>query len=546
MTPSSPERHEAQQRLLWESAAALLSSERLETTLPAVFDKVALLVDADAYLCFVVDDAHDTLLLDSSRGIGDAELATLATPGAERPWTDAIGRAPFVFSESQESAEADLSWARQLGLRAAVGNPLLVDGRLIGTLIVGTRQKAAFRPDELEFLHSLCHYVAAAYERMALIWRLRETDRRKDQFLATLAHELRNPLAPIRNALEIMRVNSRAPSPVEEAARRMIERQLEQLVRLVDDLLDVSRVAGGRPELRKGVTELSAVIRSAIETARPLVDAAQHELSVTLPQQPVYLDADPTALAQVFSSLLHDAARYMDKGGRIRLEAEAHDGVATVSVGASGGGIAPESLPHIFDPSARADESPDGAPAGFDRGLALVKRLVELHAGTIEAHSDGPGRGAKFTVRLHLTPTRATAERPRVAQPFTHISEHSMAHRILVADDNKDAAESMGMLLRLMGNEVRTVYDGEKAVAEAEEFRPDMVVLDIGMPKLDGYAVARMIREQPWSSGTVLVALTGWGQEEDKRKAAEAGFDRHFTKPIDPAELQRLVAERGG
>ena len=370
---------------------------------------------------------------------------------------------------------------------------------------------------------------------------LRDTDRRKDEFLATLAHELRNPLAPIRNALQIMHLTP-DDKPSREQARRMMERQLGQMVRLIDDLLDVSRITRGKLELRKERVELAAVIGTAIDTSRPLVEDAGHELDVSLPTDPVYLDADPVRLAQVFSNLLNNAAKYTERGGRIWLAVERRDGEVRISVRDTGVGIPAESLTSIFEMFNQVDRSLEKSHGGLGIGLTLVKRLVEMHGGSVEARSDGPGKGAEFIVRLSAVGvSRVTqqsraedARRPNIARC-----------RILVADDNGDAAESMGTMLRLMGNEVRTVHDGVQAVEEAAAFRPDMVLLDIGMPRLNGYEAARRIRRERWGKDMVLVALTGWGQDEDKRRASEAGFDQHFTKPVDPVHLERLVAGLG-
>jgi signal transduction histidine kinase len=368
-----------------------------------------------------------------------------------------------------------------------------------------------------------------------------QNDRRKDEFLATLAHELRNPLAPIRNALEIIRINGSGRSVVEDVAHKMIERQVSQLIRLVDDLLDVSRITTGRLELRRERIDLTQVIRSAVETSRPLIDAAHHELSIELPSNPILLDADPVRLAQVFSNVLNNAARYMGEGGRIRVTAERDDRMVTVIVQDFGIGIAQDMLPRVFDMFAQGEAPGEQSRGGLGIGLTLVKWLVEIHSGSVEAHSEGRGRGTSISIQLPIAAAASAPLQPTKSNTGRRLS--STTHRILIADDNRDAAESMGMLLRLMGNDVRTVFDGLEAVEEAETFRPDVILLDIGMPKLNGYEAARRIRERGWSQGTKLVALTGWGRDDDKHKAAEAGFDRHFTKPIDPAVLERLIAD---
>ena len=366
---------------------------------------------------------------------------------------------------------------------------------------------------------------------------LKQADRRKDEFLATLAHELRNPLAPIRNALHIMRLRAN-DAPTVEQARMIMERQLGQMVRLVDDLLDVGRITRGKLELRKERVELASVVKNAVDTTRPLIEGAGHELTISLPAQPIHLDADPVRLAQVLANLLNNAAKYMDRGGRIWLSAGRSDREVVLTVRDAGIGIPPEALPTIFDMFMQVEDSLEKSRGGLGIGLTLAKQLVELHGGAIEARSGGPGQGSEFTVRMPAVPALAAVAAVRDDELGPDIP---VRFRILVADDNLDAAESLGMMLRLMGNDVRTVRDGLQALEEAATFRPDLALLDIGMPRLNGYDTARRIREQRWGQEIVLVALTGWGQEEDKRKAAEAGFDRHFTKPVNPSELAALM-----
>jgi signal transduction histidine kinase/CheY-like chemotaxis protein len=422
-------------------------------------------------------------------------------------------------------------------VRAYFCSPLIAENRLLGTLSFGSRRRDAFDPDELEFLQTISRYVTIACQRAHLVQHLRDTDRRKDEFLATLAHELRNPLAPIRNALQIMSLAQDGPTV--EQARSMMERQLGQMVRLIDDLLDVSRISIGKLELRKERVDLASVLAGAVETARPLIDACGHALRVTLPPSPVYLDADPLRLAQVFSNLLNNAAKYMDRGGRIELEAAAGGGELRVTVRDTGRGIPPEALPYVFEMFAQVDRSLEHSHGGLGIGLTLVKQLVEMHGGRVEARSDGVGRGTEMNVYLATAPAPA----PAVPAARRKLHSHAFAFRILVADDNIDAADSLALMLRMMGNQVRTVHDGAQAIEEAEAFRPDLVLLDIGMPRVSGYDAARRIRSQRWGARMVLVALTGWGQDEDKRLAREAGFDHHFTKPVSPADLEKLLSE---
>ncbi len=367
---------------------------------------------------------------------------------------------------------------------------------------------------------------------------LQEADRRKDEFLATLAHELRNPLAPLRNGLQVLKMAGHNGQAAEQA-RAMMERQLTQMVRLVDDLLDMSRVSRGKIELRPARVELAAVVRQAVETSRPLIEAAGHDLTVTLPPAPVFVDADATRLAQVFANLLNNAAKYTEAGGRIRLEADADEAGVAVTVADNGVGIPAEALPRVFDMFSQVDRSLEKAQGGLGIGLSLVKALAEMHGGHVEAKSNGRGSGSEFVVRLPVAGPPAAAPRP----PDATIAAKPPARRILVADDNLDSAATLAMLLRLLGNDTRTAHDGMEAVAVAEAFRPDAALLDIGMPRLNGYDVARRLRAQPWGEDILLIAQTGWGQEDDKRKSREAGFDHHLVKPIDPSALEKLLAE---
>ncbi len=367
---------------------------------------------------------------------------------------------------------------------------------------------------------------------------LSEADRRKDEFLATLAHELRNPLAPIRNGLQILRIAD--DTATIERVRTMMERQLTQMVHLVDDLLDVSRISRGKLQLRKERVELATVLNDAVETSRPIIDAGGHTLIMKLPPDPIFLDADATRLGQIFSNLLNNAAKYSESGGRIELVASVEDEGRRmkVSIRDTGVGIPPEMLPKIFEMFTQVDRSLEKSQGGLGIGLTLVRRLVEMHDGAVEARSDGHGKGSEFIVRLPI----ASSEKP-MANP-THVTQdppHATALKVLVADDNEDSAITLSMILKILGSEVRTANDGMEAVEMATAFRPDVILLDIGMPRLNGYEACRRIREQSWGEKIVLVALTGWGQDEDKRRSQEAGFTHHMVKPIDPDALKKLL-----
>jgi CheY-like chemotaxis protein len=370
---------------------------------------------------------------------------------------------------------------------------------------------------------------------------LKEADRRKDEFLAILAHELRNPLAPLRNGLQIMRLADNDPAAIEQV-RTMMERQLEHFVRLVDDLLDLSRISRGKIELHKERIDLTSVVSSAVESSDPLIKQSGHELTVTLPDEPVYVDADRTRLAQALCNLLTNAAKYSERGSRIWLTGERRGSEVMVSVKDTGVGIPPPMLPKVFEMFAQIDRSLEKSQGGLGIGLSVVKRLVEMHGGMVEAHSEGHGKGSEFTIRLPVVLSLAPKQEPD-ANSGQHPPRPITRCRILVADDNIDAADSLALMLDLMGNEVRMVHDGSEAVVAAAAYRPDMILLDIGMPKLNGYDACRRIREQTWGKGIFIVAITGWGQDEDKRRSQEAGFDRHLVKPVGPAEMEKLLLE---
>jgi two-component system, sensor histidine kinase len=365
---------------------------------------------------------------------------------------------------------------------------------------------------------------------------LRDADQRKDEFLATLAHELRNPLAPLRNALEILRVKDLDPASAEKA-RQMMQRQLAQMVRLVDDLLDVSRITTGKLAVRKEPLELQAAIHDAIETVRPLVELRRHTLDLSLPSEPVVVQGDRTRLAQVFSNLLNNAAKYTEPGGRLWLSLATEGQEAVVRVRDSGIGLDAGSLTSIFDMFVQVDRSLERTHAGLGVGLTLAKRLVALHGGSIAASSAGKGLGTELEVRLplgagHVGREAAPAVRPTEAPRM----------RILVADDNADAAASLAALLTERGHEVRVAFDGAQALAAARAFQPDVAFLDIGMPNVHGYEVARRLRDEPATSRCLLVALTGWGREDDRQRAKEAGFDRHLVKPASPEGIDEILA----
>jgi signal transduction histidine kinase len=373
---------------------------------------------------------------------------------------------------------------------------------------------------------------------------LKEADRHKDEFLAVLAHELRNPLAPIRNAVEIMR-RSALTDPQLSWSRDVIERQVKHLTRLVDDLLDVSRITRGNINLSREPVSVTTIVARAIETIQPLIAEQRHELAVEVSEDGLEVEGDLTRLTQVLGNLLNNAAKYTDPGGQIRVSAQRAGTDVEIRVRDNGIGIPPELLPRLFQLFTQVDGAAHRAQGGLGIGLALVRQLSQMHGGSVTAYSQGPGQGSEFLIRLplrlkhHREASAALLDGMQVAQED---AGRRGGHRILLADDNRDALDSLATLLQCDGHEVHTAADGAEALEVAAGCQPDVILLDIGMPKLDGYEVARRIREAPWGQTAVLIALTGWGQDEDRRRSREVGFDSHLVKPLDPDALSTLLS----
>jgi PAS domain S-box-containing protein len=438
--------------------------------------------------------------------------------------------------------ERHLAMMRKLGLKSYMCVPMRSRGNILGALTFATAEsKREYTDMHFRAAEDLATRAAVAIENAQLLEQLKTADRRKDEFLAMLAHELRNPLAPVRNAVQIMRVNS--PGNAEtQWAHDVIERQVQQMSRLVDDLLDVSRIARGKIELRRERVAIATAVSNAIEASRPVIERGRHEFSLSVPPDPLYVEADAARLSQIFSNLLTNAAKYTDPGGRIRVQIEREGDTAVVRVCDNGIGIPPAMLANIFDMFVQVERAGDHSQGGLGIGLTLVKRLAEAHGGSVEARSEGLGRGSEFIVRLPLAPERSE---PVGAASGSYPIGDLHLKRILVVDDNKDAADSLAVLLRAAGSDVRVAYDGLEAVGAAIAFQPHIVLLDIGLPKLYGYDAARRIREAR-GKDVLLVAITGWGQEEDRRRAYEAGFDHHLTKPVSFEALLRIIAKPPG
>jgi two-component system CheB/CheR fusion protein len=367
---------------------------------------------------------------------------------------------------------------------------------------------------------------------------LRENNRRKDEFLAMLAHELRNPLAPIRNAAQVLKLIG-PDDPNQQRAREIIERQTQHLTRLVDDLLDVSRITQGKIALAREPLDLATIINRAVETSRPLIEARHHQLTVRLAPESLRVEGDLTRLVQVVGNLINNAAKYTDEGGQIEVATSREDGEAVISVRDNGMGIPADLLPHVFDLFTQADRSLDRSQGGLGIGLTLVRQLVELHGGRVEARSQGPGRGSEFLVRL---PVLATGRAGRIEESVSdNTPSASHALKVLIVEDNLDSAEMLAFMLTLRGHQVHVAHSGAEALEAARAFEPQAVLCDIGLPGMNGYEVAMRLRERGESRAMALIALTGYGQEEDRRRAKEAGFDYHLTKPVEPETLAELL-----
>ncbi|WP_295390186.1 PAS domain S-box protein [uncultured Thiodictyon sp.] len=497
-----------------QTQAALLESERRYRVLTEVSQQIVWMSDARDACTYLNQWWFDYTGLSPEQSLGVG-------------WVQAID--PSQREEVAQAWRAGVtgeSWTREIRFRRAA------DGQYRWHL----SRALALRDDRGQFIQWMGS-ATDIHDRKLAELALRETDGRKDEFLATLAHELRNPLAPIRNAVEILK-REQLPETTRQAAREMIDRQVSHMVRLIDDLMDASRITRGKLDLRRERVALATVIGHAVDASRPLIEAARHRLILALPSTPILLDADPVRLAQVFSNLLNNAAKYTAPGGMITVTALRDGAEVKVTVEDTGIGIAPEAMPGLFEMFSQVEPRSERSQGGLGIGLALARRLVELHGGRIEAQSAGCEAGSAFCVRL---PVPADPPADQLASSVEAAAALAQGRRILVVDDNRDSAESLAMLLRLCGNAVETAYDGVDAVAAAQRYRPDAILLDLGMPKLDGYGACRRIRDCPWGRDMAIFAVTGWGQEHDHSKSEAAGFDGHLVKPVEAATLLGLL-----
>lgn len=510
-------------------------------------DKANQLITARV-LAAIVESSDDAIISKSLAGIIQSWNA-----GAERLFgytsEEAVGKhISLVIPPERIAEEDDIIASLKAGKRIEHFETERVrkDGRrlIVSLTISPIKDDAGNVVGASKIVRDVTERITAETERKQMLDDLQRlaadlstADQRKNEFLATLAHELRNPLAPMSNMLEVVK-RAGNNGEILKRAHETIERQLNQMVRLVDDLLDLNRITHDRLELRRSEVELAAVIQQAVEVARPLCDAADQTLIVELPRESIYLDADRARLAQVFGNLLNNGCKYTPPNGMIKLSAQRVDDDVVVTVKDNGAGIPPDKIDSIFDMFMQVDRSSERSQGGLGIGLTLVKRLVEMHGGSIEARSEGEGRGSEFIVRLPLS------HKPSAAAPVADDgAEASTERRVLIVDDNHDSADSLAMLLEITGNKTFQAHDGVEALGAVEKYRPEVVLLDIGLPKLDGHEVCRRIREKPWGRDLIIIALTGWGQEDDRRKSEEAGFNGHLVKPVDYDRLLELLGE---
>jgi signal transduction histidine kinase/CheY-like chemotaxis protein len=530
---------------LLEIARDLLLTDQPARYVETLYRRIAVILGLDLYLFYVTSADGETLRLDSHDGL----------PAAARAAGEGLSGAPNggeqVLVSSAESCDAHADFLSSLGVTAYAVYPLVAHEHLVGSLAFGARGRPPFTADELALMETVCNQVAIALDRARLITTLRdraqdlaEGDRHKNEFLATLAHELRNPLAPIRTAVAVLR-HLETDSAAMERNRAVLDRQVTHMARLLDDLLDMARISRGKVQLRKERIRLGPVLEGAVEASRVLMAERRHELRFSPPHQPVWVEADATRLHQIVTNLLTNAAKYTDPAGHINLEARCGGDEVVVRVTDDGIGISPEMLPRVFELFSQAARALNRAEGGLGIGLNLVRSLVEMHGGTVAVRSEGIGCGSEFTVRLPIAQAPATL---RTADPeggkmllAPEPAAACRSARVLVVDDSADAADTLAELLELWGFDPVIAHDGETGLEMVRSAQPEVVLLDVGLPGMDGYEVARHIRSVPSGKDLLLVALTGYGQDEDRARSSDAGINFHLTKPVDLGALRGLL-----
>ena len=533
----------ARLRLLADVASRLLKGPDGRTLLNSVHHQIVEHLGLEVCMGYLFQEGAGALHLAAHAGIPEGMLHRM------EPLAAGQGVAGKVAAECQRwvldtgaAANGPVpDAAPELGLAALACYPLISQGRVLGTLAFGTRTLRTFSADEISLMQGVCDQVAVALERERLIGALREADRRKDEFLAMLAHELRNPLAPVRHALEVFRMRMWQDDIIQRTIASA-DRQVAHMTRLVDDLLDVSRITRGKVELKPILVPLSDVVEGAMQACDPIVTQRRHELSVSMPSETVMLNVDPTRMTQVVANLLHNAAKYTPSGGRIHLKAERQGDELVLTVRDNGIGLKPEMLHRVFDLFVQVDPGSDRAQGGLGLGLTLVRSLVEMHGGSVSARSEGLAQGSEFTVRLPLPPeVPAALAIPTMLKAAAAAAQKLQPLHILLVEDNPDIRETLKDLLELHGHRVQEASDGRSAVDLVLSERPQVALVDIGLPELDGYKVAELVRASAGGAETRLVALTGYGHPEDRKRALEAGFDAHLVKPVSSDDLSQVL-----
>lgn len=517
--------------LLTRIAARLLQTSDVQGVVEELCAEVMSFLDCQAFFNYVVDEETGCLRLNACAGIPQEQAG-------EMEWLDfchcgavAHDGERGIFREISCGGDKRAALVRSYGIQAYCCHPLVAQGKLMGTLSFGARTRPAFSDADIEVMQAVSQLMSMAMARLKMEQALLEADRRKDEFLATLAHELRNPLAPVRTGLFVLKRRG-IEGPEARRVQGMMERQVDHIVRLVDDLLEVSRVRSGKIELKTEPVDLRDLIDQAVEASQELLEASGVALNVIRSEEPLIVDGDPVRLVQVFANLLSNAAKYTPSGGSAAIAAVQAGDEAEVTVSDNGVGIPADMLAHVFDLFAQVDRTLGRARGGLGIGLALVRKLMRLHGGTVEARSEGPGKGSSFTVRLPLSPS---------GRPDGIVRGAPAARRVLIVEDDDDAVHALLMLLRAQGAAVQVAFDGKRGLEALSSFKPDVVFIDLGLAGLDGYETVRRIRAMPEGKDTTIVALTRWGGDTARDHVKKAGFDLHVTKPASMCDIERVL-----